>query len=39
MIWAPEAVGIKTRPYEDMGTIWTIKPAPLRFEEKGDTRK
>jgi hypothetical protein len=39
MIWAPEAVGIKTRPYEDMGTIWTIKPAPLRLEEKRDTRK
>jgi len=39
MIWAPEAVGIKTRPYEDMGTIWTIKPAPLRLDGKGDAHK
>jgi len=32
MIWAPEAVAFRTRPSADMGTIWTIKPAPLQSE-------
>jgi hypothetical protein len=31
MIWAPEAIGFKTRSTEEMGTIWTIKPAPLEL--------
>jgi hypothetical protein len=29
MVWAPEAVAFRTRPVADMGTIWTIKPAPI----------
>ena len=33
MIWGPEAVGIRARPVEQMGTIWTIKPAPLQLPQ------
>ena len=33
MIWAPEAVAFRTRPVAEMGTIWTIKPAPLNLAQ------
>ncbi len=33
MVWGPEALGFKTRPDEEMGTIWTIKPAPLELSK------
>jgi hypothetical protein len=35
MIWAPEAVAFRTRPLADMGTIWTIKPAPIEVSKVG----
>jgi hypothetical protein len=31
MVWAPVAMTFKTRPAADMGTIWTIKPAPIEI--------
>ena len=33
MVWGDEAIGLRTRPVAEMGTIWTIKPAPLRMEQ------
>jgi hypothetical protein len=40
MIWGREAVAIRTRPVEQMGTIWTIKPATLQLSQTASaTRK
>ena len=39
MVWAREAIAFRTRPPAEMGTIWTIKPAPIDISKLTATRR